>query len=87
MRRGYRLGRTLLTTTIQGAGAPVVDSCTTVSEDTDGTMHTGGGIAIRHRPSMGRALVLARAGTPAPSPAQLARWFGRRLTTSRGHRA
>lgn len=86
-RRGFIVGRTLVTLTRQGAGAPVVDGCTSIAEDDDGTVHRAGGIAIRLRPTMGFALVVARIGSRGPFPAELRRWFGDALTRPRGHRA
>ena len=82
-RRGCVLGRTILTTTIQAAGAPVVDSCFVETEQG----HRGGGIAIRVRPTLGRAVVVARVDQPAPDLARLQSRFGQHLTCSRGHRA
>lgn len=82
-RRGWVLGRTILTTTIQAAGAPVVDSCHTETEQG----HRGGGITIRLQPTSGPALVVARVDRPAPDLASLQSWFGRRLTRPRWHLA
>lgn len=63
------IGRLVLTTTKQGAGAPVLDGCTTSSVDG----WTAGGWCLRLRTTPGRGLVVALIGHVGPTYATIRR--------------
>jgi hypothetical protein len=76
----HRFGRLILTTVRQGGGAPVIDGCSTATEDG----RRGAGVAIKPSPTVGMALVIAWiGGQPVPRPATW-RLVPKRLTRSRG---
>lgn len=62
MNRAHIVGRLVLTTCVQSAGAPVVDSATVTVQDG----RPAGGWCIRRRPESGRALVVAVLGRTSP---------------------
>jgi len=79
-RKGHRFGRLIVTTCLQGAGAPIIDSCHTETEDG----HRGAGVAIKPRVGTGRALVVAWSGAVTSRPP---RWLPSFLTRGRFDRA
>ena len=79
-RKGHRFSRLIVTTCLQGAGAPIIDGCS--AETADG--HRGAGVAIKPSVGTGRALVVAWSGAVTTRPPQ---WLPSVLTRGRFDRA